>query len=140
MKLKINFVEEELSKQLEETIKKGFMEHAEDEIGTGGDIKTFNILAKQDDEVIGVIIIRTSFGALHIKNLFIDKKYRRLGIGKKLMVKALEKGKQLGCAFAYVETMSFQAPLFYKKLGFKEDFVRHGYDKSSSFHYLQKKL
>ena len=56
------------------------------------------------------------------------------------MKHALEKGRQLGCPFAYVETMSFQAVDFYKNLGFEESFVRHGYAHGTSFHYLQKSL
>lgn len=48
-------------------------------------------------------------------------------------------GKQRGCHFAFVETMSFQAPEFYRKMGFKIEFSRPGYAKNTIFHYLTKK-
>lgn len=39
-----------------------------------------------------------------------------------------------------VETMSFQAPEFYQKMGFKIEFSRPGYAKNNCFHYLKKNL
>lgn len=56
------------------------------------------------------------------------------------MQHALEYGKLRGCRFAFVETMSFQAPEFYQKLGFSIDFKREGFDAGASFYYLRKIL
>jgi len=49
-------------------------------------------------------------------------------------------GKEQGCSFAFVETMNFQAPEFYQKLGFQIELKRDGYAGDSSFYYLRKDL
>ncbi len=53
---------------------------------------------------------------------------------------ALEFGKQRGCNFAFVETMRFQAPNFYQRMGLKIEFSWPGYAKNTCFHYLKKDL
>jgi ribosomal protein S18 acetylase RimI-like enzyme len=49
-------------------------------------------------------------------------------------------GKENGCHFAFVETMSFQAPEFYQKIGFEIELKRDGYTAGTSFYYLKKVL
>lgn len=44
------------------------------------------------------------------------------------------------CPFAFVETMSFQALDFYRKMGFELEFTRSGYKHGTAFHYLRKLL
>jgi hypothetical protein len=51
-----------------------------------------------------------------------------------------EYGKKHGCTIATVATMSFQAPSFYKELGYKIDFSREGYSKGASCIFMSKKL
>jgi ribosomal protein S18 acetylase RimI-like enzyme len=99
---------------------------------------SFEIL--NDHELIGAVVVRIFWGQLHIKNLAVSKKYRGLNLAKKLMERAFAYGRAQGCTFAFVETMNFQAPEFYQKLGFKVDFVRSGYAKDTSFYYLRKNL
>ena len=54
------------------------------------------------------------------------------------MEHAFKYGRQEGCRFTFVETMSFQAPEFYEKIGFKIELKRNGYDANTSFYYLIK--
>ena len=101
-------------------------------------MQEFAFVARVNKELLGAVVSKTFWGGLHIKNLYLVPSARGKGVGKKLMDKAIEKGKRLGCRFAFVETMSFQALEFYKKLGFVEEFSRPGYDKGCIFHYLRK--
>ncbi len=94
----------------------------------------------QEGSVLGWLVIQLFWGQLHIKNLVIQERERSKGYGTLLMNQAFEYGITHGCTFAFVETMSFQAPRFYEKLGFTIDFVRHGYAQGTSFYYLCKKL
>jgi ADP-ribose pyrophosphatase YjhB (NUDIX family)/predicted GNAT family acetyltransferase len=71
---------------------------------------------------------------------FIRLTIRGQGIASQLMDHALEFGKKHGCQFAFVETMSFQAPEFYQKKGFTIEFSRPGYAENMTFHYLKKSL
>ncbi len=95
-------------------------------------------VARNGELVLGVVHAKTFWGALHIKYLYVVPENRGNLIGKLLMGKVLEKGEEKGSRFAFVETMSFQALGFYKKMGFTEEFCRPGYDKDTSFHYLRK--
>jgi ribosomal protein S18 acetylase RimI-like enzyme len=63
-----------------------------------------------------------------------------LGLARQLMEHALNFGKNRGCAFAFVETLSFQSPVFYQKLGFDIELKRDGYAGGASFYYLRKDL
>lgn len=139
-KLELSISEELPSKVLDKWIYQGFCEHAIETVGEDGDIVPYAFIARKDNKIIGAAVVKTFWGALHVKYLYLDSDYRGQGIGKQLMNQALQKGKSLGCRFAFVETMNFQAVDFYKSLGFIEEFVRSGYDKGTSFHYMRKDL
>ena len=106
--------------------------------GLSGDPISFEV--RQGEDFIGCVVVQIFWGQLHIKYLVVEKQYRGQGIATSLMNRAFEFGKSKGCSFAFVETMSFQAPTFYQRLGFNVDFSRHSYDKETSFHYLSKDL
>lgn len=91
-------------------------------------------------EFVGAIVVQLFWRQLHIKYLFVEESYRGQGIARRLMNHALEHGKNRGCQFAFVETMSFQAPEFYQKMGFKIEFSRPGYAENTVLHYLKKSL
>ncbi len=138
----MNIQEIPLTPALKEHIEKGFSQHAIEQVGVDG----FNeyIAFQVEDEGVykGVITVRLFWGQLYIAYLFVEKAYRGQRIGEALMTHALEFGKSKGCTFAFLQTMSFQAPNFYEKLGFKIDFVRPGYlpgySSQTSFYYLSK--
>ena len=87
-----------------------------------------------DTEFVGAIVVQPFWEQLHIKYLFVEENYRGQGIARQLMNHALEFGKKRGCQFAFVETMSFQAPEFYQKMGFVIEFSRPGYARNTMFH------
>jgi ribosomal protein S18 acetylase RimI-like enzyme len=128
-----------------ETIKKQiyncFSSHSVKTIGTDG-LRDEPIVFQlsENDQIAGLAVVQIFWGQLHIKHLAVEEKYRGKGYGKKLMQHALEYGKERGCNFAFVETMNFQAPLFYQKLGFEVEFCREGYERKSSLVYLKKNL
>ena len=65
------------------------------------------------------IIAAAYWGKLHISLLWVHPDYRSKGLGRRLMGWAEERGRELGCVSAMVNTMSFQAPDFYAKLGYR---------------------
>jgi ribosomal protein S18 acetylase RimI-like enzyme len=136
--LKLSILEELPSKDLEKKIYQEFCKHAIESVGNDGNIAPYAFIARDDKKIIGAVVIKTFWGALHVKYLYVNSGYRGQGVGKQLMTQAFDKGKSLGCRFAFVETMSFQAVDFYKSLGFVEEFVRSGYDKNTSFYYMRK--
>ena len=73
----------------------------------------------ENKNVIGGILGGTYWGWLHIDILWVDIKFRKKGIGLRLLKAAEEEARKRGCHSVHVDTMSWQAPEFYKKNGYK---------------------
>ena len=58
------------------------------------------------------------FGWLYINALWVRADLRGLGYGRQLIKLIEDEAKEHGCRNAFLNTMSFQAPGFYKKLGY----------------------
>lgn len=56
------------------------------------------------------------------------------------METAESEAKQRGCKYAFVDTFSFQAPIFYKKHGYQEVFTLEEYPYTEKKHYYTKKF
>ena len=72
-----------------------------------------------EKNVIAGLLGCTDWGWMHIDILWVDEKHRGLGIGSKLLEAAEEEARRRGCHSVHVDTMSWQAPEFYKKHGYK---------------------
>ena len=72
-----------------------------------------------DENIIGGIIGGTYWGWMYIDVLWVHKDHRRQGIGSKLLLQAEKEAICRGCHHVHVDTMSWQAPLFYKKHGYE---------------------
>ena len=59
-------------------------------------------------------------GWLHISDLWLVESLRGSGLGKKLMEMAEQEARDEGCRYVHLDSHSFQAPEFYKKLGYQE--------------------
>lgn len=93
-----------------------------------------------DNSIVGGCSGGTLYGGLHVDNLWVSESIRHQGWGTKLMQAALRYGNEKGCVFATVNTMDWEAIEFYKKLGFKLEFERHGFQKNSIFYFLRKEF
>lgn len=130
-----------LSDEIKRKIFQGFARQAITSTGIDGlneDPISFEVV--NGSEFVGAIVVQLFWNQLHIKYLFVEENYRGQGLARQLMDHALEFGKKRGCQFAFVETMSFQAPDFYQKMGFVIEFSRPGYAENTTFHYLKKSL
>jgi GNAT superfamily N-acetyltransferase len=70
-------------------------------------------------EVLGGLSGRTSLGVFFVDMLYLPESLRRSGVGSELLSKAEAEAKRRGCDNAVVYTISFQAPRFYEKHGFR---------------------
>ena len=101
----------------------------------GGAEEPFFLVAKNaDGNVLGGVTGTVMLKWLKIYVTAVDPQCRGQGIGRELMLGAEAYGRGKGCAHIYVDTMSFQAPGFYQKLGYREvgryaDWDSHGHDK-----------
>ena len=69
---------------------------------------------------VGALAGHTWGGTCEIKYLYIEEATRRRGLGRRLLDCALAEALRRGCSQVVLSTHSFQAPGFYRKLGFVE--------------------
>ncbi len=91
-------------------------------------------------EVIGAITGRVYYNEVHIVDLIIDKDYRRQSIGSALVRTVEEAYAGKGFDKVTLTTFGFQAPEFYKKLGYTLEFVREDKDPKLSKYFYCKAL
>ena len=100
----------------------------------------FAFLIKEKDEILGGVKGITYYGCIYVDMLWIVKDFRQKGLGSRLMQEVENLGKKRKCSFATVNTMDWEALPFYQKLGYKIEFIREGYEKSSKMFMLRKSL
>ncbi len=94
----------------------------------------------ESERVVAGIVAAAYWGKLHVRLLWVNPDHRGKGLGSQLMRWAEERGKELGCTSAMVDTMSFQAADFYIKLGYRQFGLSEGYEGGASRHYFEKEL
>ena len=72
-----------------------------------------------DGKIIGGILGGTYWGWMYIDILWVDEHFRRNGLGSKLLDEAEKEAVSRGCHHVHLDTMSWQAPEFYKKHGYE---------------------
>ncbi len=79
------------------------------------------VLSARDDdgELIGGITASTSYGWLLIKTLWVREKHRGTGIGRVLVEKIENAGRQADCHAAWLDTSNLEARSFYTGLGYE---------------------
>ena len=78
-------------------------------------------------------------GWLFVNNLWVHAGLRRRGIGRRLLLDAERRALASGCHSAWLDTWSFQAPEFYRRLGY-EVFGALGYPPDHQRLFLKKRL
>jgi GNAT superfamily N-acetyltransferase len=69
-------------------------------------------------KLLGGVTAKIYRDSLYVDDLFLDDAVRSQGIGTRLMDLAEAKAREAGCAFAYLDTMEWQARPFYEKRGY----------------------
>jgi predicted N-acetyltransferase YhbS len=92
------------------------------------------VATDSDGRVAGGLIGASQFKWMKIEFLVVREDVRRSGIGQRLMTMAETEAAARGCAAVFVDTMCYQAPDFYKRLGYSQagfirDWDSHGHDK-----------
>jgi GNAT superfamily N-acetyltransferase len=59
-------------------------------------------------------------GWLEVKILWLEESLRGAGLGRRLIETAEAEARAAGCRYARLDSHSFQAPDFYRKLGYEE--------------------
>ncbi len=101
----------------------------------------FCFVAEDDDgKIMGVITGRAYYNEVHIGDLIVGREYRKGGIGRRLVETVEDAFKGKGYVKITLTTFGFQAPGFYKKLGYEVEFVRDDNDPKLRKIFLAKSL
>ena len=100
----------------------------------------FCFVAEEDGEILGVVTGRAYYNSVHIVDLIVDKKSRGKNIGTKLVKAVEEEYSGKGYKKITLTTFGFQAPEFYKKLGYTLEFVREDDDPRLSKYFYIKRI
>jgi ribosomal protein S18 acetylase RimI-like enzyme len=93
-----------------------------------------------DGKIIGVITGRAYYNEVHIGDLIVAENHRGSGVGSQL-VRAVEKEyRNKGYDVITLTSFGFQAPEFYKKLGYTVEFVRNNANPKLSKYFLKKAI
>lgn len=95
-------------------------DHTEAEIRTPVIHEQFAVLAHADKQLVGSIIGKIYLNWMHMDLVWVDEPFRGKGVGRNLVQQAIEDAKRRGLAGIEVWSQSWQAPEFYKHLGFTE--------------------
>ncbi len=86
------------------------------------------------------IIVSFLWTGMHIDSLWVAESFRGNGLGTKLMLDTEDEARSRGCVVAYTDTFTWQAPGFYKKLGYSVYGELHDFPEGNSLTYFQKRL
>ena len=130
---------DEVDDRLGEFINKEFSAYGEQN-GVVLNYDEFCFAAEEDGNILGVITGRAYYNEVHIGDLIVASSLRKGGIGSKLVRAVEDNYRGKGYDKITLTTFGFQAPEFYKKLGYEVEFVREDKDPKLSKYFLEKQL
>lgn len=78
------------------------------------------LLRDPDGAAVGGLVGRTTLGLFFIDLIFLPDEARGSGLGTQVMAMAEAEARRRGCTAATLFTITFQAPEFYRRRGYRE--------------------
>jgi ribosomal protein S18 acetylase RimI-like enzyme len=97
-------------------------------------------LRDESDNIVAAAAGHTWGGTCELKQVWVAVEHRRSGLGRRLMAEAEAEAVRRGCQQLLLTTHSFQAPDFYRKLGFQVISELPEYPRGHSQLVLRKRL
>jgi ribosomal protein S18 acetylase RimI-like enzyme len=104
------------------------------------DSQPLAITIRERGQIVGGLVVRMFLGWLFIELLWVSDERRQRGLGRSLMQKAELEARKRGIGSVYLDTFSFQAPGFYKKLGYREFGKLNDFPTGHTRHWMTKAL
>jgi GNAT superfamily N-acetyltransferase len=98
------------------------------------------VIRDQGNNIIAGITGWTWAGVSEITLLWVNKEYRKNGLGKRLLKAAEDEIIKRGCSTILLRSYSFQAPLFYEKNGYKTVFILDDFPNGYKHYNLVKRI
>lgn len=124
----------------EKTIFEGLLEYNLERIEDKNPKDLGIYLQDEEGKKVAGLIGNTHGNWLSVKYLWVSGYLRGRHIGSKLLEQAEKTAKERGCKYVFLDTFSFQAPLFYKKHGYTEVFALENYPVTGKRYYFTKSL
>lgn len=102
--------------------------------------KRLAVSLREKKKIVGGIVGEVWMTVLFIQLFWIDERFRGKGVGTKLIRKIEDEARRFGAVRSYVDTMSFQAPGFYRACGYKAFGSINGYPDGVTRYWLTKTL
>lgn len=119
----------------------GLKRFNQSQIGRAYDRRDLIVTAKDESgALLGGLVGYTNWEWLYVDLLWTDDGQRRSGLGSRLMRTAEEEAVRRGCRWSRLYTYDFQAPGFYRKLGYEVWAELEGYPPGHTQIWLRKAL
>jgi GNAT superfamily N-acetyltransferase len=102
--------------------------------------KRLAVSLREDEKIVGGIVGEVWTTVLFIQLFWIEQKVRGKDYGTGLIRAIEDEARRLGAVRSYLDTMSFQAPGFYRFCGYEEFGSIEGYPGGVTRHWLTKSL
>ena len=140
MPYEITFEEKPLDEDVR-VLEQGLFDHGRPLFGEPQIGKAAFFIRDEKREIVGGIYGNYgAFGWLYVDTLWVAENLRGRGFGAHLMALIEDHCVKAGCTDAFLNTFSFQAPEFYKKLGYTVFGQLENFPAGHSRLFLRKKL
>jgi predicted N-acetyltransferase YhbS len=97
----------------------GLAEYNREKIGRV-DSRTLDVIVRDESgEIVGGLRGHTSLGLFFLDLFYLPATLRHGGLGSRLITQAEDEARRRGCSAAFVITVTFQAPGFYERHGYR---------------------
>ncbi|WP_417694996.1 GNAT family N-acetyltransferase [Pseudomonas sp.] len=108
--------------------------------GTVPELVAWLVRDEHSGETVGGLYGRVFFQWFYIELLVVPEQARGLGTGSTLMQMAEDFAREKNCVGMWLDTFDFQAPAFYRQLGFTEIGQIDDYPPGHQHFFFQKRL
>jgi GNAT superfamily N-acetyltransferase len=102
--------------------------------------KRLAVSLREGNKVVGGIVGEVWTAVLFIQFFWLEQGIRGKNFGTRLIKAIEDEARRIGATRAYVDTMSFQAPGFYRRCGYEEFGSIEGYPGGVTRHWFTKAL
>ncbi|MBQ6787319.1 MAG: GNAT family N-acetyltransferase [Lachnospiraceae bacterium] len=98
------------------------------------------VVDENDNIIAGCLAKMYCWNVIYIDSLWVDEKYRKCGLGTRLLNEIEKVALEENCSLIYLDTFDFQAKDFYTKQGYEVFGVLEDCPVNHCRYYLKKKL
>jgi GNAT superfamily N-acetyltransferase len=132
-------VGEQASQGDSDPVVRGLQAYNEARVGTEAG-RPIAVSAYDGGVLLGGLVGVTQWCWLYIRHLWVSEDVRRHGVESQILATAGTVARSRGCRAVWLNTFSYQAPGFYKAIGYEEFGVLEDCPPGEAFYFLWKSL